>query len=109
MKTNQGRLVHAMQSNGPLPQVEDMDNSIQKPPFLLETRDFQISLSGNPVSNRRTPKTPLNRNCSDTKKKNCYARVCCDIYRWIYNINSVTAVYSTKGIGQRISISGYIS
>ena len=26
------------------------DNSIQKPPFLLETRDFQISLCRNPVS-----------------------------------------------------------
>jgi hypothetical protein len=46
-----------------------LDNSIQKPPFLLETRDFQISLCGNPVSNRRTPKTPLKRNCSDTKKE----------------------------------------
>ena len=65
------------------------DNSIQKPPFLLETRDFQLSLCGNPVSNRRTPKTPLNRNCSDTKKKKKTVMPDCAVIRWIKNINSV--------------------
>ena len=47
-----------------------MDNSIQKPPFLPETWDFQISLCGNPVSTSRTPDSPPSK--KGRKKKTSY-------------------------------------
>ena len=51
----------------------DWDNSIQKPPFLPETRDFQISSCGNPVSTSRTPDSPP---CKKEKEK--------DHIQWLY-------------------------